>query len=68
MDEVRGLGSHLVWSCESVFEERRVMEDLMARCAKISERIQKMVTDVIERPDSAVEGQITRQPALLNRR
>ncbi|XP_071502572.1 uncharacterized protein, partial [Diadema antillarum] len=75
LDDYKGLGTHIVWNCEAVFEERSVMEDLLSRCVGISERIQKMVTAVIssnrddvggQSPDVSVEGQITRQPYLLN--
>ncbi|XP_041463476.1 SWI/SNF-related matrix-associated actin-dependent regulator of chromatin subfamily A containing DEAD/H box 1A-like [Lytechinus variegatus] len=66
-DGVKQLNANLVWNSEAVFQERKVVEDVMARCIKISERIQRKVTSVIENPDSAVNGQLTRQPALLNR-
>nr|XP_054753002.1 SWI/SNF-related matrix-associated actin-dependent regulator of chromatin subfamily A containing DEAD/H box 1A-like [Lytechinus pictus] len=66
-DGVKQLNANLVWNSEAVFKERKVVEDIMARCVKISERIQRKVTSVIENPDSAVNGQLTRQPALLNR-
>eukprot|EP00057_Strongylocentrotus_purpuratus_P018433 XP_011672907.1 PREDICTED: SWI/SNF-related matrix-associated actin-dependent regulator of chromatin subfamily A containing DEAD/H box 1 [Strongylocentrotus purpuratus] len=66
-DEAKTLSSGLIWNCEAVFQERRVMTDLMAKCVSISDRIQRKVTSVIENPDLAVNGQLTRQPALLNR-
>ncbi|XP_059378611.1 SWI/SNF-related matrix-associated actin-dependent regulator of chromatin subfamily A containing DEAD/H box 1A-like isoform X2 [Carassius carassius] len=56
-----GLSIDLVHGCKVVLKERQVVKDLMGRCEKISQKMTKDVTQVIE----AGMGSI-KQPKILN--
>ncbi|XP_069781793.1 SWI/SNF-related matrix-associated actin-dependent regulator of chromatin subfamily A containing DEAD/H box 1-like isoform X1 [Narcine bancroftii] len=63
-DKLHGLSEDLIWNCNTVIKEREVVLLLMNRCAEISQRLEKQVTEVTE-----IEGshRTIEQPRILNK-
>ncbi|XP_072898553.1 SWI/SNF-related matrix-associated actin-dependent regulator of chromatin subfamily A containing DEAD/H box 1-like isoform X1 [Hemitrygon akajei] len=63
-DKPHGLSEDLIWNCKTVIKEREVVLLLMNRCAEISQRLEKQVTEITE--DGGCHRTIE-QPAILNK-
>ncbi|XP_038049305.1 SWI/SNF-related matrix-associated actin-dependent regulator of chromatin subfamily A containing DEAD/H box 1-like [Patiria miniata] len=70
-DNTKGLSTSLVWNCHEVFQSQQVMTTLMNNCAKIGDNIQSLICRLLpdqngETDEGRIEGQVTKQPALLS--
>lgn len=59
-----GLSEDLIWNCKTVIKERAVVLLLMNRCAEISQRLEKQVTEITEDGGS---HRTIEQPDILNK-
>uniref|UniRef100_UPI00398F8655 SWI/SNF-related matrix-associated actin-dependent regulator of chromatin subfamily A containing DEAD/H box 1-like isoform X2 n=1 Tax=Pristiophorus japonicus TaxID=55135 RepID=UPI00398F8655 len=59
-----GLSEDLIWDCKTVIKEREVVLKLMNRCAEISRRLEKQVTEITEDGGS---HRTIEQPAILSK-
>ncbi|XP_067902102.1 SWI/SNF-related matrix-associated actin-dependent regulator of chromatin subfamily A containing DEAD/H box 1-like [Heterodontus francisci] len=59
-----GLCEDLIWNCKIVIKEREVVLQLMNRCAEISQRLEKQVTEITEAGGS---HRTIEQPAILSK-
>ncbi|XP_059506013.1 SWI/SNF-related matrix-associated actin-dependent regulator of chromatin subfamily A containing DEAD/H box 1-like isoform X2 [Stegostoma tigrinum] len=59
-----GLCEDLIWNCKTVIKEREVVLKLMNRCAEISQRLEKQVTEITGDGGS---HQTIEQPVILNK-
>uniref|UniRef100_A0A4W3I7L9 SNF2 related chromatin remodeling ATPase with DExD box 1b n=1 Tax=Callorhinchus milii TaxID=7868 RepID=A0A4W3I7L9_CALMI len=59
-----GLSEDLIWHCKTIINEREVVHKLMCRCADISQRLEKQVTQII---DDGESNSTIEQPDILNK-
>ncbi|XP_078259333.1 SWI/SNF-related matrix-associated actin-dependent regulator of chromatin subfamily A containing DEAD/H box 1-like [Rhinoraja longicauda] len=63
-DRPHGLSEDLIWNCKTVIKERAVVLLLMNRCAEISQRLEKQVTEITEDGGS---HRTIEQPDIINK-
>ncbi|KAJ7385779.1 ATP-dependent helicase smarcad1 [Desmophyllum pertusum] len=72
LDSAKNLSSQLIDNCQSLLEERKVVENLMNKCENISNKIQDMLNSRLSaNEDDSTNGKrgavITAQPKILDK-